>query len=134
MQLIFNLIVCFSLAAILRPDIIKAQQADILFEFRSYPCEKIKERNAAFSDTIRKTLWINDSTLSVILQIQMNGAESILKGNYTLSDSAITLNYQITSCGDKSRPCAKWVCRSLLEYRFKGLRKNHYNLILNRTP
>jgi hypothetical protein len=111
---------------------LKSQQSDVLFEFRSYPCSKSKDAVKGINDTIKKTEWLNDSALSVIIQVSLNCAENILRGSYEIKDSTIILNYYAPRCGDKSLPCAKCVCNPILEYKFKNIVKKDFLFVIKR--
>jgi len=79
---------------------------------------------------INETLWLNDTTLNVKVNILINCAEEITNGSYEIDDDILTLKYKSPECIPEE--CMDCMCGIVLYYNFTNLKNEDYQFQIER--
>jgi hypothetical protein len=85
------------------------------------------------SPGVKKTEWLDDTTLRVTACVRLNCAEKIGGGDFRLSGNKITLIYRSPTCGNDEFPCARCLRAYVLIYKFSHIKKDTYHFELERA-
>jgi hypothetical protein len=100
-------------------------------EFSYGPCDNNINPFNQSNLGIQETTWLNESTLQIKSYVSINCEEKIKKGDYTISNNNLILEYNSPRCGGFS-PCARCMCAHELVYKIKNLEKKEYQFKLER--
>lgn len=77
---------------------------------------------------VKKVDWLDDTTVVVVVQVNINCAEEIEGGDFYILGNTITLKYISPKC----ETCAFCLCAHEMVYKFTNLEKKEYQFVLER--